>query len=270
MDRYREAMAIMNQLAFKVTKGVYPGLSRGFEQVGSNNKIAGNKGLGPNILVLFTGSNIGLSERLRELSKLKERGCTFEIAYSNSAVELLDINLINSQLQPERVYTEKDWPIYDEIISKAQLIVAPVITQNSAVKLALGIQDEFIPMILWRSLWLDKTVFMDMEGVLTHIGETSKKPFLQQMMRDYVDRLQKMGIRLIKTGNYIDEILKNFFRSSEKSYTLKETIEKTVLTERDIRERRNTKEIVVPMKAIITPLAYDAAKELGIKIIRKD
>jgi hypothetical protein len=279
MDKSRFAKDIMNQLAFKVTKGVYPGteqvgsvsLNSNFSSFNDSSAKQSYKPIGPHFLVVFTGSDIGLSERINELKKLRERGCSFDIAYSGSALEILDTAAIEDQIKPVNVYDPESSNrlIYDKIVSDAQAVIAPVVTQNTAVKFALGIQDDFIPMILWRSLWLDKPVFMDMEGILTHIGDSSKKTYLQQMMREYVDKLQKMGVKLIRNGSYIDEITKSFFGTREVAYGESQRTEKMVLTEKDVLGNTNTKEIIVPIKAIVTPLAYETAKELGIKIIKK-
>lgn len=279
MDKSRFAKDIMNQLALKVTKGVYPGSGQVDSTSLNMNSSSINQSvtkqnyipIGPHFLVVFTGSDICLGDRINELKKLRERGCSFDIAYSGSALEILDTVLINEQLKPVNVYDPESSNrlIYDKIISDAQAVIAPVITQNTAVKFALGIQDDFIPMILWRSLWLDKPVFMDMEGLLTHIGQTSKNPFLQKMMREYVDKLEKMGVKLVKNGSYINEIIKSFFGGKEVSNGESQRTEKMVLTEKDVLSNTKTKEIIVPTKAIVTPLAYETAKELGIKIIKK-
>lgn len=269
MDRFKLANDIMNQLALNVTKGVYPGVNSNASQVGSINHFT-KKTLGPKFLVIFTGSNVGLVERLKELAKLNERGCSFDVAYSGSALQILDTASINSYLKPDNIYGPDDRLIYEKIIDRVEGIIAPVITQNTAVKLALGIQDDFIPMILWRSLWLDKPIFMDMEGVLKHIGDMAKRPALEKIMIEYGQKLKAMGIRFIDNGKYVDEITKSFFGSKEASYGDNKTIDRMVLTEKDVRENSlNTKEIIVPIKAIVTPSAYDAAKERGIKIIKK-
>jgi hypothetical protein len=269
VDRFKLANDIMNQLALNVTKGVYPGVSSSAAQVGSVNH-SSNRALGPKFLVIFTGSNVGLNKRLEELVKLRERGCSFDVAYSGSALQILDTASINSYLKPDSTYGPDDRLIYERIIDSVQGIIAPVVTQNTAVKLALGIQDDFIPMILWRSLWLDKPIFMDIEGVLKHIGEMAKRPALEKVMIEYGQKLKSMGVKFIDNGNYIDEITKSFFGNKEASYGDNKAIDKMVLTEKDVRENNlNTKEIIVPIKAIVTPSAYDAAKERGIKIIKK-
>ena len=169
---------------------------------------------------------------------------------------------------------------FGEILEGVDGVVVPMLTQDTAVKLALGIQDCFVSTLLWQGLWHGKKILMDFSNVLAYRGNRSQIPMLQQMMEDYVEKLQKMGIKSFNKKDYVIEMLNAFNDSqivkdteavnSQNAVTEQDFSSKKVITEKDIISMgAHNKEVTVPMRAIITPLAYDKAKELGINIIKR-
>ncbi len=275
MDKYNQTNDIVSQLIQKLNKGynIKEIDKRNYQQRPHTNQ---------RILAVFTGTNYGLNESLRELSKAKRYGFTFNIAVTQNGEDVIGsqgLSSIKSALQTDKVYTEKDKLIFGEILESVDGIIVPMTTQDTAVKLALGIQDCFISTLLWQGLWHGKKVLMDFENVLAYRGNKSKRSMLQQMMDDYVDKLQKMGVKGACQKDYIVEML-NVFKDgstnestttqySQNAVTEQSHSSRQVITEKDvINMRASNQEVTVPMRAIITPLAYDKAKELGIRIVR--
>lgn len=276
MDKYNQTNYIINQLVQKLAPEYSQKNTTGvrYEQQVYPNK---------HILAVFTGTNFGLNEALKELTKAKRYGFTFDIAITENGLDLIGqqgIKSIKSALHTDKVYTEKDKLIFGEILEGVDGIVVPMLTQDTAVKLALGIQDCFVSTLLWQGLWHGKKILMDFSNVLAYRGNRSQIPMLQQMMEDYVEKLQKMGIKSFNKKDYVIEMLNAFNDSqmvkdteavnSQNAVTEQNSSSKKVITEKDIISMgANNKEVTVPMRAIITPLAYDKAKELGINIIKR-
>jgi len=234
------------------------------------------------ILAVFTGTNFGLSESLKELSKARRYGFTFDIALTENGEKIIGyegIARIKSALQTDKVYTQKDMLIFGDILESVDGIIVPMLTQDTAAKLALGIQDCFVSTILWQGLWHGKKILMDFANVREYRGSKSKIPMLQQMMNDYIDKLKSMGVIGVEKKDYVIEMLNAFSgkttpegstTANSQNVVLESYGSRQVITEKDLVNMRNSNnEIAVPMGTIITPLAYDRAKELGIKIVRR-
>ncbi|AFS79871.1 putative flavoprotein [Gottschalkia acidurici 9a] len=232
------------------------------------------------ILVVFTGTNIGLTEVLREVSRARKYGFTFDVAFSFSGAHVLGeegMNEVKKALKPNKIYNEEDQLIFNQVIESVDGIMVPMATQDIASKLVLGIQDNFISTLLWRSLWNGKTVLMDFDNVLTYGGVESKNPMLAEIMKDYVEKLQKIGVIKLDKSDYSVELINKFKNVSmkiEDSQNLQSSAQSQglpkIMTEKDLLSAvNNNNEIIVPIKTIITPQALDTAKKQGITIIRK-
>lgn len=273
MDKFNQTNDIIRQLVEKINGGHSP-------RVSTESRYHQQPQVNKHILAVFTGTNFGLDESLRELSKAKRYGFTFDIAITENGEEIIGaqgIASIKSTLQADRVYTQKDRLIFGEILESVEGIIVPMLTQDTAAKLALGIQDCFVSTLLWQGLWHGKQILMDFSNVLEYRGNKSKIPMLQQIMNDYVDKLQKMGVKNIDKKDYLLEML-NVFRDSPMSENLttqnsQNAVDSSgtrqVVTEKDLMNMRAiNNEVTVPIGTIITPLAYDRAKELGIRIVK--
>ncbi|MCC5912060.1 MAG: hypothetical protein JJT76_16695 [Clostridiaceae bacterium] len=217
------------------------------------------------VLTIFTGSREGLKMGMERLVKIKEKGHKLSIAFSHSALNVLDVEDIKATLHPEKIYREGE-VLDDEVMRRDfDKIFVITTTQNTVVKLAMGIQDQFIPSLLWSMLWQKKEVFINTKGILSPRGVTSKQLVLEKMMKDHLQELEKMGVKTIEEDK---EPLTHQVKNNE--IDSKFDSKKTVITEADIiRCSRENKEMMVPSNAIITPLAYDTAKGRGITIVKK-
>ncbi|MFA5523841.1 MAG: hypothetical protein WDA24_05755 [Tissierellales bacterium] len=275
MDKNNQTNDIIRQLVQKINGGKSPRINTDSKH---NHQTQVNK----HVLAVFTGTNFGLDESLRELSKAKRYGFTFDVAVTDNGEEVLGpqrIASIKSALQANKIYTQKDRLIFGEILESVDCVIVPMLTQDTAAKLALGIQDCFVSTLLWQGLWHGKQILMDFGNVLEYRGNKSRIPILQQIMDDYVDKLQKMGIKSVDKKDYLVDLL-NIFKESPKlenttTQSSKNTVAQAnsggrqVITEKDlINMRAINNEVTVPIGTIITPLAHDRAKELGLRIIK--
>lgn len=295
--KYNLTKEIMNQLAYKVNgnnkplnekpnrtmqsrvkKNVYK--RHGMSENQPTNEYSDNNNRN-HILAVFTGTDVGVEDAIRELNEGKKYGVTYDIAVSESAEEILEIDFLKEHLRPERTFTERDKLNTDEVLEGVSGIIVPMTTQNTVAKLSLGIQDTFISFALWQSLWHGKPVLIDFKNVIKYKGNYSKQPMLQTIIEDYIAKLSNMGVKKVERKSYISELLKaldikekthksiqnNTNDSHQKNNS---NIQKVVITERDLKQMGNQGgDIIVPRGSIITSLAYDTAKKLGINIIKK-
>ena len=280
MDKYNLTNDIIKKLVGKINKvPVHNNTIR--ESITNSINLIGEKFDFTNhhLLAVFTGTNVGLTETLRELNRCIKHGFTFDIAFSFSGAHVLGekgIEEIKKSLKPNKVYYEEDQLIYAQVIESVDGIIVPMTTQDTATKLALGIQDNFVSTLLWQSLWLGKTVLMDFENVLTSKGVESKSPMLAEMMKEYAEKIQKMGVIKLDKKDYSVELINEFksaslkIENSQNSVSVIDQNIPKIMTEKDLLNAvNNNNEVIVPIKTIITPQALDTAKKQDIKVIRK-
>jgi ethanolamine utilization protein len=224
-----------------------------------------------NILVLFTGSNMKTDEALDNLKSLKENGYPLTLCFSKSAEEILDIERIRNFLKPERIYLEEDKNKSVDIVKSSNIVMVPVLTQNTLAKVAGGIQDSFISTLLWQLLWSGKKVFANLNSAVdtSYIPCQNKK--MLALINSYIDKLKEFGMETIEDHNYLVYISKelDILKNEQDNSINKENMAfKKVITEKDMLGLVGTaKELFVDKSTIITPLARDAAKENNIRII---
>jgi ethanolamine utilization protein len=218
-------------------------------------------------LIVFNGSNIQLDKRVQEVKSLQDHGINVSLAFSFMAERILDTdNLINS-LNPLEIYREEDIFNLEDIARDYSYVIGPNITMNTLSKISQGFIDSFIPNILWTYLYMGKKVYLDFTSVKNYLGKPCQNKEINNIIENHINGLKKMGVIEIEEGNYIDKILNVNKAPVEKENIKVDDNFKKVITERDINNfSPNMKSIILPKGSIITPLAKDRARELGIKI----
>lgn len=237
-----------------------------------------------NLLAVFTGTNVGLDMALEELGESRKYGINFDIAFSWNGKDLLDIKHIQRKLGARNIFTEVDKGKIGPILERVDGIVVPMTTQNTTAKLSQGILDDFISTLLWEALWRGKKVILNVDSVVAYKGLRSKVPKLQKMVEDMIRNVSEMGVVVLYGQDY-QKVLQDTFcekKALNSSYpgkgatyqTERQQSEKsgvkTIITVKDLNNLNSPLKVLnVSRNAIITPLAFDRAKELGIEIKRE-
>ncbi len=286
MNKYDFTKGILDQLGQPLGRNNQSDTmeATGVQQDSWRDIVTQPKSNGPeelNLLAVFTGTNRGIDKALEELRKSRKYGINFDIAFSWNGKDLQDIKNIQKQLGARNIFTEVDKGKIGQILERVDGIVIPMTTQNTTAKLSQGILDDFISTLLWESLWRGKKMIMNVDSVLAYKGLQSKVPKMQKMVEDRIKNLQQMGVITLQGQNYEKVLQENFcknktvitpYPSTESSIQSgrqqpERTGEKTIVTEKDIVNLNSPLGILsVPYNAIITPLAYDRAKAMGIEI----
>lgn len=256
MDRYVETRSILDSLASRCSSTREADLTP--QKVKHESKESRNV----RILLALSGTRNGFDGYLRELKGLIQEGCSFDIALSRCGEKVYSIGSLEAELHPIRILTSEDMIDYNKILGRCDFILAPMVTQHTAIKLSLGIQDELIPLLLWNALWIGIKVYIDFLN--TALEKTAKNLYMQGIIHEHIQRIKSMGAVEISVENMRKTILdKNKdFEASKASPT------GGVITERDIITLGKG-EIMAGKDTIITPLAWDAANKLNIKIIKE-
>lgn len=262
MSRYNQTQRIIEHLILK------------------SNKNDSKKGNSKHLMIALTGTDINREQVYKDLAVLRGEGYTMDIVISDSGEEINDIDEIRRLLSPREIYTEKLPLVREGYLEDYDGFLVPLITQNTAIKLAMGIQDQLIPRMLWQALWQGKPVWMNFQDILQYKGLSTKTPYLVEKLKGTITELKKMGVRAYDIPFNFQEFNKVFNSNknsmgdlkgfSSPKVELNNSEERLVITERDIlTSKPSNGEMMIPAGAIITPLAKDTAKALGLKLIRK-
>ncbi|MDW7671456.1 MAG: hypothetical protein SCK57_01890 [Bacillota bacterium] len=262
----------MNQV--NRTKQILAHLSGQIGSLPEPAKSAKSSQNGPRLLIVFSGNPIGLDQVMMDLMECKKRGWIFDLAFSANAESLMDTDRIIRQLGAAQIIGRDMRDLKNYSMNHLTGVLAPLVTQNTARKLMMGIQDGLVPNLLWQALWDGIPVYMDLESLLTYHGRQTKNQHLARMMKQTMNTLLEMGVIMVKRPAEI--LVGNTDGIKQQSNQLKPssaadgTAQKSVITEQDILAHANGQNTLnIPTGAIVTPLAKDTAAAHGIRLIRK-
>jgi hypothetical protein len=230
-------------------------------------------------LVIFTGGTIGFHESIEQLKKLQKDGWKFKVLLSKGAENIYTKELIKNLLGLEDTEIDgemdaKETKNYYKDIDK---VILPVLTMNTAAKVSLGIADNLVTNIIARSLMTNipivasKNACDPLEEERIRIGLGKGSTSYVNMMKNHLNRLESYGIKLTH-GNKLYEVAVENTKQGihKKDHPVKKQVvyDKKVLTRGDVVSAFHIKkDLILRSNTIITEVAKDTAKELGVKII---
>lgn len=233
---------------------------------------------GDKILIVFTGSDISLDEKLNYISELGKAGASLSLVFSIMSEHILDTDRIVKRLNPREVYLEEDIMELKDIAKNYDYIISPNITINSMSKLSQGLLDNLVTNLIWTFLYLGKEVYLDFESTLNYLGMDCQNNNIENMILNKIKEVKAMGATEIKSGNYGEKILKgktsfySDFKSGNrepvrKNEVLRNLGKKKFYTEEDIKESQLTGDtVVLPKGSQLTPSARDVVRSMGVSV----
>ncbi|HYE81041.1 MAG TPA: flavoprotein [Clostridia bacterium] len=232
-----------------------------------------------NALVVFTGASIGFKEVMPQLKMLLEDGWNFKVVLSNSAEYVLTPQLIKKLLGTETVHLERETKALAALYKDAGLILIPTLSLNTAVKIALGVADSLVTNLTAHALMEGIPVVAaknacDLRNTTRlQIGMNRTPEAYLKKTDQYLSVLESYGIELVEAGVLYKEVAERFGRlSAVSNKEIRQEachFNKNVLSRMDVIDAKNTGTVLfIPHSTIVTALAYDTAKELGVGIVR--
>lgn len=252
MDKYSLTQDILKGITLRVNRG----------EVSSKG-----------VLVLFTGSNFGIDKKIEELALLRQYGISVSIGISFMGERIINLEKVNSILKPINIYKEEDIFNLENLEREYSLLMIPNITINTLSKVSLGILDSLTSNIIWNFLYSGKKVLIDLESAREYRGRESKNVEINRLVNFHIDRLKSMGADEVNRGIYLEKILSGLGIRDDVNHETEaiESInlgkeERKIITENDLKKLVKGEELTLPSNVILTPLAKDKIKELGIKV----
>jgi hypothetical protein len=225
------------------------------------------------VLAVFTGGTIGLERGLSELQQIKQAAYDISIVLSAAAEKVIGIRRLRDSLGNDIPVITSEAPFPQELLRKAEAVIVPVLTQNTAAKLAYNLSDTLASQLIFQALLLGKPVIAAMnaadpedrwrvENQFSHAA-----PALKQALKNNLKKLVTYGMRLVPVEALTEEVTNVFAKevkiSGNNRSGRKEIIDQAAITS---AARSDVKVLTVAKGSIVTPLAHDLAREHNIEI----
>lgn len=233
-----------------------------------------------NVLAVFTGGSIGLETSLEELKTLQANGIDLTVVLSQTAETIIGENWIKEKLGSDvRVFTSQS-PYPGKYLRMADIVLVPVLTQNTAAKLAHTLADTMVCTLIMQALMLGKHVIaaanaadpQDGWRIEKNMGQSS--PALCEALTNNLKKIAAFGIELIPVNQLAVSAKKLLSieqntMSSDVSAVSANNVKKQVLDAATVRgvAQIGMKTLRVAQGTIITPLARDVARECHVDIV---
>ena len=199
------------------------------------------------ILVAITGSTNNLEQIVLELRKIS-KNYDLSLVFSEAASNIINENIFSE------FHIIKDFSIknYDEILSKNDIILLPLLTKNTVAKLVVGIRDNAVTNLVSKALLLEKRVIAAYDSCIVN----NEVPYAK-LINSNVERLKDFGLIFVQAKELADYML------NKKDLEINSLREKNVIAAKDLKDLYN-KKIIISKNTVVTTLAKERAKENNI------
>jgi hypothetical protein len=220
-----------------------------------------------NILALFTGGYTKFREAINQLDKLIKASYSVDIIMSQSAVNVIGQDKIKSVSGIGELICEPA-PSFSSLkaVHKSDAIIVPILTRNSAAKVALGIPDTLVTNIIMQALISGKPVIAGRNSADPDLNDcpciatpNTPQPLIL-LAKNYLKILESYGVKLVDVSEIADLVIGGSDKDKGKIANQK------LITQETIAKLPQGAKINVAKGSIITPLAKDMAKERNIEI----
>lgn len=228
------------------------------------------------IVAIFTGGTIGLEQAIRELRCIQDSKAEITVVLSRAAEEIVGSKRIQDELGSGVTIVNSHCPYPGKKLREADVVLVPILTQNTAAKLAATLSDTLPTTLIMQALMMGKPVIAAPNAAdpqdgwrLDKMGKTG--PALTQALQANLRKLENYGIRLVpvqELAGALKTILGREIRQTEPQ-PLQQPVKKGVLDASAIKTAADSgeKKLFVAKGTIVTPLARDTAREHAIELV---
>lgn len=231
-------------------------------------------------LVLFSGGTMGAQAGLEALYQLQEQGWSLQVVLTPAAERALSVRAITDRLPGVSILTEENgWPP-GPLLKEHHLILVPVLTINTAAKIAVGMADNLVTTLILEGLLMGKAVLAAQDACQLDnpargkLGMNQGTEALRERLANNLKLLDAYGIQLVPANQLAAAAtrLVESFPGEIKAAVAKEQLPPPAIFKGRVLSRSDIaswgqQQINVSPGTVITPLAWDLARERGLQII---
>ena len=227
-------------------------------------------------LAIFTGGTIGFEESLAQLKRIQEDNVEITAVLSPAAEKIWGSTRIQEELGAHINIIDAQSAYPGKLLHEADLVLVPVLTQNTAAKLALTFSDTLATTLVLQALMLGKPVIAaanaadPTDGLRVKGNMGNASPGLLQALRDNLKKMGSYGIRLVDVGCLAEESKKITNRNLNKTIA-GAPVAKGLLDVAGVKAAAagGAGSLVISRGTIVTPLARDVARDYGLDIVQE-
>lgn len=240
---------------------------------GVSSSVSSGRDAPERVVAVLSAAGAG-RRALAELSVLLRLGCSLDVVSSPGL-------RTSRGLAARCGFYDISGDMPDGLLEGADCLVA-VLDRGAAAKICLGLQDDLGSRIILEGLWRGKDVYADLAGLLE--PQTGREA-LRALYQGYVETLVRFGVQGIRRGSYVSALLE---RSRARNRTEPEpnpsldrnpnpvpaaenpepvSGRRLVVTGRDVLEHASGTEWRLPPGAIVTDVARETARRLGVEMV---
>lgn len=228
------------------------------------------------LFLVFTGGTGNLDTVLARLKSLGHK-YNYYACFTPAAEKAFGRERVKQEIEFAEV-SEED---FYHALTKVDTIVFPTLTQNTAAKATLGIRDTLACETLACGLLLKKRVI----AVIDSIPLSSMPATYARMVGDMLRQLEQLGVDLCKADELVNKIITTSIVLEQEADVSAEPLELKELAEQPLfpkayvlesklvtaeviyqAAREGHTRILLPPKALVTPMARDTAKDKHIAL----
>jgi 3-polyprenyl-4-hydroxybenzoate decarboxylase len=227
-------------------------------------------------LVIFTGGTIGFEQGLTEIKKLQALCFEITVVLSVAAQEVLGIERIKEELGSHISIVTAQSPYPGKLLREADILIVPVLTQNTAAKLAHTLSDTMVSTLVLQGLMMGKPVVAaanaadPLDGWRAQYSMGNASAGLVQALQENLKKLTRYGMHLVPVET-IGSVSQKLLNQQKTVAVNPSTNKKTVLDAATIQAaaQNGSTSVAVSPGTIITPLARDIARDCGVEIVQE-
>lgn len=230
------------------------------------------------VVAVLSVTGVGRGRQaLAELSVLLRLGCSLDVVSSPGL-------RTSRGLAARCGFYDISGEMPDGFLDGADCLVA-VLDRGAAAKICLGLQDDLGSRIILEGLWRGMDVYADLAGLLE--PKTGREA-LRALYQGYVETLVRFGVQGIRRGSYVSALLERsgVRNPPEPNANINANIDtdintvppasegsrpvlgqRLVVTGRDVLEHASGAEWRLPPGAIVTDIARETARRMGVEMI---
>lgn len=240
-------------------------------------------------LVVVTGAAIGVPAALEGLKELRKEGFTYHVLMTRSAMYVTGEAAVREALDPEQLWVESPDGFPEQVAARFDTILVPALTVRTAAYLANCMPETPAATMIFNGLMKGKNVVIAVDGACPDNPKRKElgyhmAPGLRDALHENLEKLRAYGGRLTSAEEMAGAARKAVYSflparaakanqpaRAEKPAEQGGRVMRPVMTGRILSVKAvNTAPrgavILVPKGTIVTALASDEARRLGVTI----
>jgi hypothetical protein len=224
---------------------------------------------GASVAAIFCGARGGLSAALAQVGGIAKLARVVGVL-TPAAKETIGEDRLRREARVHEVVLPEQRVNPWELLDRVEVLAVAQLTRTTLGRIGLGLSDSFASTLALNALWSGKPVVVAKDGVDPDLaardgrGAPDAPRALVRLYDEYLDRLEAFGCHVLPTARLSETVLSLLTgREPTRERPLQS---RRVITEEDVQRAARRGESIDVSRAIVTPLARDAARELGVEL----